>query len=83
MPIVAITGQVSKRLIGTNAFQETPIVEFTKPITKHNYLVLDVEHIPRIIKGAFFVATSGRPGPVLIDIPKNIQQAFVVPDLIR
>lgn len=80
VPIVAITGQVPRRMIGTDAFQETPIVEVTRSITKHNYLVLDVEDIPRIVREAFFLATSGRPGPVLIDVPKDIQQQLVVPD---
>ncbi|XP_057460211.1 acetolactate synthase 3, chloroplastic-like [Actinidia eriantha] len=79
IPIVAITGQVPRRMIGTDAFQETPIVEVTRSITKHNYLVLDVEDIPRIVREAFFLASSGRPGPVLIDIPKDIQQQLVVP----
>ncbi|KAJ6970779.1 acetolactate synthase 1 [Populus alba x Populus x berolinensis] len=80
VPIVAITGQVPRRMIGTDAFQETPIVEVTRSITKHNYLVLDVDDIPRIIREAFFLATSGRPGPVLIDIPKDIQQQLAVPN---
>nr|ASL69934.1 acetolactate synthase [Amaranthus palmeri] len=80
VPLVAITGQVPRRMIGTDAFQETPIVEVTRSITKHNYLVLDVEDIPRIVKEAFFLANSGRPGPVLIDIPKDIQQQLVVPN---
>ena len=80
IPIVAITGQVPRRMIGTDAFQETPIVEVTRSITKHNYLVLDVEDIPYIVREAFFLATSGRPGPVLIDIPKDIQQQLVVPN---
>lgn len=80
VPIVAITGQVPRRMIGTDAFQETPIVEVTRSITKHNYLVLDVEDIPRIVKEAFFLANSGRPGPVLIDVPKDIQQQLVVPN---
>ena len=80
VPIVAITGQVPRRMIGTDAFQETPIVEVTRSITKHNYLVLDVDDIPRIIKEAFFLASSGRPGPVLIDIPKDIQQQLAVPN---
>lgn len=79
IPIVAITGQVPRRMIGTDAFQETPIVEVTRSITKHNYLVLDVDDIPRVVKEAFFLASSGRPGPVLIDIPKDIQQQLVVP----
>ncbi|KAH7867030.1 hypothetical protein Vadar_028056 [Vaccinium darrowii] len=80
IPIVAITGQVPRRMIGTDAFQETPIVEVTRSITKHNYLVLDVEDIPRIVREAFFLACSGRPGPVLIDVPKDIQQKMVVPN---
>ncbi|XP_050375689.1 acetolactate synthase 2, chloroplastic [Argentina anserina] len=80
IPMVAITGQVPRRMIGTDAFQETPIVEVTRSITKHNYLVLDVDDIPRIVKEAFFLATSGRPGPVLIDIPKDVQQQLVVPN---
>ncbi|KAF8408429.1 hypothetical protein HHK36_007581 [Tetracentron sinense] len=79
VPIVAITGQVPRRMIGTDAFQETPIVEVTRSITKHNYLVLDVEDIPRIVREAFFLASSGRPGPVLIDVPKDIQQQLAVP----
>ncbi|KAE8718332.1 Acetolactate synthase 1 [Hibiscus syriacus] len=79
IPLVAITGQVPRRMIGTDAFQETPIVEVTRSITKHNYLVLDVDDIPRIVSEAFFLATSGRPGPVLIDVPKDIQQQLAVP----
>ncbi|XP_040987181.1 acetolactate synthase 2, chloroplastic [Juglans microcarpa x Juglans regia] len=80
VPLVAITGQVPRRMIGTDAFQETPIVEVTRSITKHNYLVLNVEDIPRIVSEAYYLATSGRPGPVLIDIPKDIQQQLVVPN---
>ncbi|KAF2302658.1 hypothetical protein GH714_000627 [Hevea brasiliensis] len=80
VPIVAITGQVPRRMIGTDAFQETPIVEVSRSITKHNYLVLDVDDIPRIVSEAFFLATSGRPGPVLIDVPKDIQQQLAVPN---
>ncbi|XP_057767449.1 acetolactate synthase 1, chloroplastic-like [Salvia miltiorrhiza] len=80
VPMVAITGQVPRRMIGTDAFQETPIVEVTRSITKHNYLVLDVDDIPRIVKEAFFIARSGRPGPVLIDVPKDIQQQMVIPN---
>ncbi|KAG6522289.1 acetolactate synthase 1, chloroplastic-like [Zingiber officinale] len=79
VPLVAITGQVPRRMIGTDAFQETPIVEVSRSITKHNYLVLNVDDIPRIIKEAFFLATSGRPGPVLVDIPKDIQQQPAIP----
>ena len=80
IPIVAITGQVPRRMIGTDAFQETPIVEVTRSITKHSYSVLDVEDIPYIVKEAFFLANSGRPGPVLIDIPNDIQQQLGVPN---
>ncbi|XP_027364450.1 acetolactate synthase 3, chloroplastic-like [Abrus precatorius] len=80
IPLVAITGQVPRRMIGTDAFQETPIVEVTRSITKHNYLVLDVDDIPKVVSEAFFVATSGRPGPVLIDVPKDIQQQLAVPN---
>ncbi|KAL1289221.1 hypothetical protein HN51_057816 [Arachis hypogaea] len=80
VPLIAITGQVPRRMIGTDAFQETPIVEVTRSITKHAYLVLDVDDIPRIVNEAFFLAISGRPGPVLIDIPKDIQQQLAVPN---
>ncbi|XP_010550735.1 PREDICTED: acetolactate synthase 3, chloroplastic [Tarenaya hassleriana] len=80
VPLVAITGQVPRRMIGTDAFQETPIVEVTRSITKHNYLVMDVDDIPRIIEEAFFLATTGRPGPVLVDIPKDIQQQLAIPN---
>ncbi|KAI5066156.1 hypothetical protein GOP47_0018780 [Adiantum capillus-veneris] len=80
IPMVAITGQVPRRMIGTDAFQETPIVEVTRSITKHNYLILNVEDIPRVIREAFFLAASGRPGPVLVDIPKDVQQQMAIPD---
>eukprot|EP00232_Nephroselmis_pyriformis_P025344 CAMPEP_0182864054 /NCGR_PEP_ID=MMETSP0034_2-20130328/6969_1 /TAXON_ID=156128 /ORGANISM="Nephroselmis pyriformis, Strain CCMP717" /LENGTH=712 /DNA_ID=CAMNT_0024996301 /DNA_START=35 /DNA_END=2173 /DNA_ORIENTATION=+ len=80
VPMVAITGQVPRRMIGTDAFQETPIVEISRQITKHNYLVLDVNDIPRVIHEAFYLAASGRPGPVLVDIPKDIQQQMHVPN---
>ena len=72
-PIIAITGQVPWSVIGTDAFQETPIVEVCRAITKHHYLVTDIADLPRVVKEAFHVATTGRPGPVLIDIPKNVQ----------
>ncbi|KAI4336325.1 hypothetical protein L6164_014864 [Bauhinia variegata] len=80
VPVIAITGQVPRRMIGTDAFQETPIVEVTRSITKHNYLVLDVEDIPKVVSEAFYLATSGRPGPILIDIPKDVQQQLAVPN---
>lgn len=82
-PIVCITGQVSIPLIGSDAFQETDITGITLPITKHNYLVTDVNELAYTIHEAFYVAGSGRPGPVLIDLPKDVQQAetdFVPPE---
>jgi acetolactate synthase I/II/III large subunit len=80
VPLVAITGQVPRRMIGTDGFQETPIIEISRQITKHNYLVMNVEDIPRVVREAFFLASSGRPGPVLIDIPKDVQQQLAVPN---
>lgn len=80
IPIVAITGQVPTRVIGTDAFQETPIVEVARPITKHHYLVTRTEDISRVVKEAFYVARSGRPGPVLVDVPKDIQNHSVIAD---
>jgi acetolactate synthase I/II/III large subunit len=74
VPLVAITGQVPHHMIGKGAFQETDIFGLTLPIVKHSYLITDVNDIPRIIKEAFHVAQTGRPGPVLVDIPKNVQQ---------
>ena len=78
-PLVAITGQVSQAMIGRGAFQETDMIGVTLPIVKHSYLVTDVNDLPRIVKEAFYVAQSGRPGPVVIDIPKNIQQTKTQP----
>ncbi len=72
IPVVAITGQVPTPLIGNDAFQEADITGITLPITKHNYLIKDVNDLPRIVKEAFFIASTGRPGPVLIDLPKDI-----------
>ena len=72
-PVIAITGQVAQSVIGTDAFQETPIVEVCRAITKHHYMITDFEDIPRVVKEAYHVATTGRPGPVLIDFPKNLQ----------
>src|SRR6059036_4317797 len=79
VPMIAITGQVPQHMIGKGAFQETDIFGLTLPIVKHSYLVTDVNDIARIVKEAFFVAQSGRPGPVLIDVPKNIQQSRTQP----
>jgi acetolactate synthase-1/2/3 large subunit len=75
MPIVAITGQVSSKAIGTDAFQEADIRGITMPITKHNYLVTDASEIPRALAEAFHVASTGRPGPVLVDISKDALQS--------
>ncbi len=74
IPLVAITGQVPQWMIGRGAFQETDVFGMTLPVVKHSYLVWDIADIPRIVKEAFHIAQSGRPGPVLIDLPKNIQQ---------
>ncbi len=73
--VVAVTGNVPSSLIGTDAFQEADVYGITGPITKHNYLVKNVNDIPKVVKEAFHIASTGRPGPVLIDIPKDIQQA--------
>ncbi|WP_373558588.1 acetolactate synthase large subunit [Bacillus sp. FJAT-45350] len=72
LPLVVITGQVATSVIGTDAFQEADMIGITMPITKHNYQVRSVEDLPRIVKEAFHIATTGRPGPVLIDLPKDI-----------
>lgn len=80
IPMVAISGQVPTSVIGSDAFQETPIVEVCRGITKHHYLVTDVDDIARVMKEAFHIATTGRCGPVLVDIPKNVQLAQTVPD---
>jgi len=72
LPLVIITGQVGQAVIGTDAFQEADVLGITTPITKYNYQVQDVKELPRIINEAFYIASTGRPGPVLIDIPKNI-----------
>jgi len=79
VPLVAITGQVPQAMIGKGAFQETDVFGMTLPVVKHNYLVMNVNEIPRIVKEAFHIARTGRPGPVLIDIPKNIQEARTQP----
>ncbi|MFH1156269.1 MAG: biosynthetic-type acetolactate synthase large subunit [Pseudomonadota bacterium] len=77
IPIVVFTGQVPTSLIGNDAFQEVDIVGITRPCTKHNYLVKKTDNLARVIKEAFFIATSGRPGPVLIDLPKDIIGSLV------
>src|SRR5262245_10851323 len=77
LPLVAITGQVPSKVIGTDAFQETPMVEVCRAITKHHYLVQNARDIARIVKEAFHIASTGRPGPVLIDVPKDIQNTLL------
>ncbi len=76
-PIVAITGQVVSKLIGYDAFQETDVTGITLPITKHNYLVTDVNDLTEVLREAFYIARTGRPGPVLVDIAKDVQQNFI------
>jgi acetolactate synthase-1/2/3 large subunit len=86
IPIVALTGQVPTNLIGNDAFQEADITGITIPITKHNYLIKDVRQLSTTIKEAFFIASTGRPGPVLVDLPKDVQAAtvdFAYPDSIQ
>ncbi|HCK72611.1 MAG TPA: biosynthetic-type acetolactate synthase large subunit [Planctomycetaceae bacterium] len=80
IPLIAISGQVGTPVIGTDAFQETPIVEVCRGITKHHYLLTDVNDIARVVKEAIHIATTGRPGPVLIDVPKDVQLDSCVPD---
>lgn len=80
IPLIAITGQVPTKVIGSDAFQETPIVEVCRGITKHHYLVTDVKELPRVMKEAFHIATTGRPGPVLVDMPKDVQLTDIPAD---
>lgn len=75
VPMVVLTGQVSTDLIGRDSFQEVNIYGMTMDVTKHNYSVMDIRELPRIVKEAFHLAVTGRPGPVLIDLPKNIMAA--------
>jgi acetolactate synthase I/II/III large subunit len=86
IPLVAITGQVPRAVIGNDAFQEADITGITLPVTKHSYKVMDPEEIPTVIAEAFHIATTGRPGPVLVDIPKDVLQApagFAWPDSVE
>ena len=86
IPMVVITGQVPTALIGNDAFQEVDIIGITRPVTKHSYLVRDIHDLPRIIKQAFYIARTGRPGPVLVDLPKDVQVAtakFEYPDKVE
>ena len=79
IPMVVITGQVPTKMIGKGAFQETDVFGLSAPIVKHSYLVMSTEDIPRVIKEAFYIANTGRPGPVWIDIPKDVQQGYCHP----
>jgi acetolactate synthase-1/2/3 large subunit len=79
IPLVAITGQVYQTLIGKSAFQETDVLGMSMPVVKHSYMVLEAEELPRILKEAFHIACTGRPGPVVIDIPKDVQQKVFTP----
>ncbi|MDW7646005.1 MAG: biosynthetic-type acetolactate synthase large subunit [Desulfuromonadales bacterium] len=86
IPMVIITGQVPTALIGNDAFQEADMVGITRPVTKHNYLVKDIKDLARIIKEAFYIARTGRPGPVLVDLPKDVQMAtakFAYPETVE
>src|SRR5919202_247447 len=78
IPVVAITGQVPRWAVGGDAFQECDSTGITAPITKHNYLVMDPQELPRVINEAFHIARTGRPGPVLVDIPKDVLQSEMV-----
>src|SRR5947209_7642773 len=80
VPLIAITGQVGTHIIGTDAFQETPMVEVCRAITKHAYLVTRTEDLTRVMKEAFHVASTGRPGPVLVDVPKDVQNRLITPN---
>jgi acetolactate synthase I/II/III large subunit len=79
VPVVGITGQVAQQMIGKGAFQETDIFGVTLPIVKHSYLITDINEIPRVVQEAFYIARTGRPGPVMIDVPKNVQQSRTHP----
>ncbi len=80
VPVIAITGQVSTNVLGNDAFQETPMVEICRGITKHHYLVTRTEDVARIMKEAFHIATTGRPGPIIIDVCKDVQVKKIVPN---
>jgi len=85
-PVVALTGQVSTPYIGKDSFQETDITGITLPITKHNYLVETLEELPEVIAEAFYIARTGRPGPVLVDLPKDVlmdEGTFTYPESIK
>lgn len=78
-PIIVFSGQVATKVIGNDAFQEADVTGITRPCTKWNYLVKDVRELPRVVNEAFMIATSGRPGPVLVDLPKDVS-TMICPD---
>ncbi len=80
VPLICLTGQVSTPVLGTDAFQETPVVEVCRAITKHHYLIHRTEDVARVMKEAFHLATTGRPGPVIVDIPKDVQLREIIPN---
>ena len=80
VPLVILTGQIPTGLIGRTAFQEVDIIGMTRPVVKHSYLVMNAEDLSKTIKEAFYIANSGRPGPVIVDVPKDIQQQVITPD---
>ena len=80
VPIIVFSGQVATKVIGSDAFQEADVTGITRPCTKWNYLIKDVRELPRIVNEAFLIATSGRPGPVLVDLPKDVQVNAPCPD---
>ena len=80
IPLIILTGQIPSGLIGKTAFQEVDIIGMTRPVVKHSYLVMNAEDITRVIKEAFYIANTGRPGPVLVDVPKDVQQKLITPD---
>ena len=81
IPLVALTGQVPTNLLGNDAFQESDIYGITMPVTKHNYLVKHAAYFPRVIAEAFYLASTGRPGPVLIDLPKDVSTGELPDDI--
>lgn len=80
IPLVVFTGQVAEQVIGTDAFQEADMIGITTPVTKYNYQVNNIADLPRIVNEAFHIATTGRPGPVVIDIPKSISETVTIND---
>ncbi|MDR5709493.1 MAG: biosynthetic-type acetolactate synthase large subunit [Armatimonadota bacterium] len=82
-PVLAITGQVVRPNIGTDAFQEADVTAITMPVTKHNYLVMDPAELPRVMREAYYLCRAGRPGPVLVDIPRDVLQAEIPTELLR